>query len=73
MILIKVTRKGQVTIPKVFREKLNIFEEDYLAVELREDKIIFWRPKLPEPGEPVGLEEYNKILKDVEEARKNWR
>ncbi len=70
---VKVTRKGQVTIPKVFRDRLNISEGDILLVELKEECIIFRKPKLPSPGEPVGMNKYREILEELEEVRRNWR
>ncbi|RLG42401.1 MAG: AbrB family transcriptional regulator [Thermoproteota archaeon] len=71
-LIVKVTRKGQVTIPKKFREILNIKEGDSLYVRLEEDKVVFVKPGIPEPGEPVGEEEYKKIIELLEEERMRW-
>jgi len=38
---VKITRKGQTTIPAEIREKLGIKEGDELAVEATEQEIIF--------------------------------
>ena len=38
---VKVTRRGQTTIPKEFREKLGIKEGDELTVEPTKDGLIF--------------------------------
>lgn len=39
--LVKVTRKGQVTISKAIRDKLGINEGDYLIVSSDRDLMIF--------------------------------
>lgn len=36
-VLTKVTRHGQITLPKVVRERLHIGEGDYIDVEVSED------------------------------------
>ncbi len=71
--LIKVTRKGQVTIPKNIRDALKIKEGDLIEVFLEEGRIIMSKPGIPEPGEPVKPEEYEKIIKELEKARIQWR
>ena len=71
-LIVKVTRKGQVTIPRKFRDILNIKEGDFLYVRLKEDSIVFVKPGIPEPGEPVGEEEYKSMIRLLEEERKKW-
>ncbi|RLG51259.1 MAG: AbrB family transcriptional regulator [Thermoproteota archaeon] len=71
-LIVRVTRKGQVTIPKKFRNILNIKEGDSLYVRLDGDKIVFTKPGIPDPGEPVGEEEYNRIIGLLEEERRKW-
>ena len=39
--IVKVTRKGQTTIPAKIREQLGIKEGDELAVEVRDQQVIF--------------------------------
>ncbi len=73
MYVVKVTRKGQVTIPKKLRETLNIKEGDLLNVEEKNGKIIFSKLDVPEPGIPVGKDEYRRIIEDLEEVRETWR
>ena len=68
-----MTRKGQVTIPKKFREALGIEEGDLIYAQVEGDKIILRKPGLPEPGEGVGEEEYSRILSELEEERARWR
>jgi|YelNatPaOPRAMG01_1025707.scaffolds.fasta_scaffold56651_1 AbrB family looped-hinge helix DNA binding protein len=71
--LLKVTRKGQVTIPKRYREVLNIKEGDILYAILEEDKVLLKKSGIPEPGEPVGEEKYEELLKLLEAEREKWR
>jgi len=69
---LKVTRKGQVTIPKKYRDLLNIKEGDIIYASLEENKIILVKLGIPEPGEPVGNKKYEELLKLLEEERKSW-
>ncbi|RLF00516.1 MAG: AbrB family transcriptional regulator [Thermoprotei archaeon] len=71
--LVKVTRKGQVTIPKSMREALGIREGDLLEARLEEGRIVLSKPGIPEPGEPVGPEEYERIVGELERVRARWR
>ena len=73
MKLIKVTRKSQITIPQEIREKLGIKEGDLLCIDIEGDRIVIEKPKDLKPGEPVGEEEYRKIISELEEIRKKWR
>ena len=73
MSIVKVTRKGQITIPKGIRDTLNIKEGDLLKVEERDGRIIIKKLGIPEQGKPEGIEEYMKIINELEEVRKNWR
>ncbi|RLE62379.1 MAG: AbrB family transcriptional regulator [Thermoprotei archaeon] len=71
--VVKVTRKGQITIPKDIREVLRIKEGEFLRVSLEEGKIVISKLGVPSPGEPVGLEEYRKIIAELERERARWR
>ncbi len=71
--ILKVTRKGQLTIPKRYRDALNIKEGDFMCASLEGDKIVLMKPGIPEPGSPVGEEEYKKLIKLLEEERGAWR
>jgi len=71
--IVKVTRKGQITLPKEIRDKLSIREGDYLEITLQGDKIIIKKVEPPVPGEPVGEERYREIIKQLEEMRSKWR
>jgi len=50
----RVTTKGQLTIPAYIRKKLNIQEGDYLQVQLEENEI---RLKKIEPVRPLSAED----------------
>jgi AbrB family looped-hinge helix DNA binding protein len=71
-VLLKVTRKGQITIPKKYRDMLNIEEGNIIYALLEGNKIVLMKPGIPEPGEPVGEEEYKKLILNLEEERKKW-
>jgi AbrB family looped-hinge helix DNA binding protein len=71
--ILRVTRKGQVTIPKKYRDALNIREGDTICASLEGDKIVLMKSGIPEPGNPVGEEEYKRLIELLEEERKAWR
>ena len=71
--IVKVTRKGQITLPKEIRDKLSIKEGDYLEVVLQGDRIVLRRLEYPTPGEPVGEERFREIIRELEELRSKWR
>jgi len=71
--LVKVTRKGQVTIPKSLRDALRIREGDIVEVTLENGRVVLSKPGIPEPGDPVGLDEYRRLLEELEAVRKRWR
>jgi len=70
---VKVTRKGQVTIPMPIREALGIKEGDILTVREEDGKIILEKIDLPEPGQPVGREAYKELLRELDKLREAWR
>jgi AbrB family looped-hinge helix DNA binding protein len=65
----KITKKGQVTIPKKFRDALTVEDGDVLYASLEGEKVIFSRPGIPQPGEPVGARSYQNLLKALERAK----
>jgi AbrB family looped-hinge helix DNA binding protein len=70
---VRVKRKGQVTIPQELRCELGIEEGAILEITREDDKIVL-KPLPPiEPGEPVGEEEFKKIIAELDERRRNWR
>jgi AbrB family looped-hinge helix DNA binding protein len=70
---VKVTRKGQVTIPLAIRRALGIREGDILVVREEGGRVILEKVGLPEPGEPVGRETYEELLRELERVREAWR
>jgi len=70
---VKVTRKGQVTIPLAIRKALGIKEGDFLVVREEDGKVILEKIGLPEPGEPVGREVYEELIRELERVREAWR
>jgi len=46
MYVARVTRKGQVTIPKEIREKLGIKEGDYVAFIIEDNKVILKKAQI---------------------------
>ena len=70
---VRVKHKGQVTIPQELRSKLGIEEGAILEITSEDDKLILKRLPPLEPGEPVGEEEYKKIIAELDEGRRNWR
>jgi AbrB family looped-hinge helix DNA binding protein len=70
---VRVKQKGQVTIPKELRSKLAIEEGAILEIKAQDGEIVL-NPLPPlEAGEPVGEEEYKKILAELDQRRRNWR
>ncbi len=72
-IMVKMTRKGQITLPKPFRDALGVKEDDYLWVDLQGDKVVLNKPGLPEAGEAVGGRAHRQLMKDLEAEREKWR
>ena len=71
--LVKVTRKGQITIPKEIRDALGITEGDYVLVRIEGDRIVIEKPVPPEPGKPIGSDEYRELIRELDEMRSRWR
>ncbi len=70
---VRVKHKGQVTIPQELRCELGIEEGAILEITKEGDKLIL-KPLPPiEPGEPVGEEEFKKIIAELDKGRRNWR
>jgi len=72
---VKVTRRGRITIPKAVREALGIREGDLVQVRLDVERgcIIVAKLGVPEPGKPVGYEEYRRLIEELEGERARWR
>jgi AbrB family looped-hinge helix DNA binding protein len=72
--IVKVTRRGQTTIPAEFREKLGIKEGDKLVVEATEQGILF-KP-IPKLEDMAGIDaEYGapeEIKKEIDKLREEY-
>ncbi|RLE93764.1 MAG: AbrB family transcriptional regulator [Thermoprotei archaeon] len=68
--IVKVTRKGRVTIPKELRDILDINIGDYLVARVEGHKVVFEKIAPPELGEPVGEKEYSNIIRELDEMRR---
>ena len=60
MPLVKMIRGGQVTFPKVFRDKFGLKEGDLMEYEIREDGIFFKPKEVIDKGE--ALKAFSKAL-----------
>ena len=71
---VKVTRRGQTTIPIEIREKLGIKEGDELLVEVKEDGIFFRPvPKLEElAGVDSGFGDVEEVKQEIEKIREEY-
>ena len=70
---VRVKRKGQVTIPSELRLKLGL--EEGALLEITEEKGTITLKPTPrlKAGKAVGEEEYKKIIRELDEGRRNWR
>jgi AbrB family looped-hinge helix DNA binding protein len=72
----KVSTKGQITIPKHFREKLKVNVGDEVTLVMMDDAILV-KPKISRIGVLRGIlkEEIdiNKAAAFIEAERKKWR
>ena len=55
------------------RSKLGIEEGALLELEEKEGTIIMKPAPRLEPGEPVGEEEYKRLIRELDQLRRNWR
>lgn len=71
----KISTKGQLTIPKEFREKLNLHSGDEVILYIKDDGIVV-KPKVAHLGMLRGLlrEEIdiNKANEFIQSERKKW-
>jgi AbrB family looped-hinge helix DNA binding protein len=72
--IVKVTRRGQTTIPAEFRAKYQIKEGDKLLVEATEKGILF--KKVPRLEDLVGIDagygNPEEIKKEIEKLREEY-
>lgn len=71
---VKVTRKGQTTIPAEIRVKLGIKEGDDLAVEATEQEVIFKLiPKIEDcAGIFAGHAEVSELKREIDKLREEY-
>jgi len=72
--IVKVTRKGQTTIPVQIREQLGIKEGDELAVEAIDQQVIFKRiPRLEDcAGIFAGHADVMELKKELDKLREEY-
>jgi AbrB family looped-hinge helix DNA binding protein len=66
-------RKGQITIPQELRVEFDLDEGAVMDIDKENNKIVITPLPPIEPGEPVGEEEFKKIIAELDERRRNWR
>lgn len=69
--IVKITRKGQTTIPAEIREKLGIKEGDELVVEAVDQVVVFRRiPKIEDcAGIFAGHADVAELKKEIDKLR----
>jgi len=72
--IVKITRKGQTTIPAEIREKLGIKEGDELAVEVIEQAVVFKRiPRIEDcAGIFAGHANVAELKKEIDKLREEY-
>lgn len=74
MLVIKVLRHGQITLPKELREVLGVKEGDILEAEMKENQVVL-KPKtlidkIPESESELSEQGKTKIREALEEYEK---
>ena len=64
MPLVKMIRGGQVTFPKVFRDKFGLKEGDLMEYEIREDGIFFKPKEVIDRG--AALQAFSRALAQMQ-------
>ena len=72
--IVKVTRKGQTTIPAEIREKLGIREGDELAVEVVDQQVVFRIiPRIEDcAGIFAGRADVSELKKEIDKLREDY-
>ncbi|MBI2184221.1 MAG: AbrB/MazE/SpoVT family DNA-binding domain-containing protein [Thaumarchaeota archaeon] len=73
MSLVRVKRKGQVTLPVEIRRKMKIDEGSMLEVKQDADAILLKVAPRIEAGKVVGEKVYKEIIAELDDARRRWR
>ena len=70
---VRVKHKGQVTIPAEIRKELGMEEGTALEVRKEEGGVLLVVKPSIEPGKVVGRDEYERIIRELDESRRRWR
>lgn len=70
---VKVTRKGQVTVPSIIRKTFGLEEGSYVVFEKTERAVLLRKASRPEPGRSVGEERFKQMILELERLRSSWR
>jgi AbrB family looped-hinge helix DNA binding protein len=70
--VVRVKHKGQVTIPSEIRKELGLKEGTALEVRREGDGILLLTKPTLEPGKVVGRDEYERIIRELDESRRRW-
>jgi hypothetical protein len=54
---------------KEFRDSLGVEEGDIFHAHVEDGKIVFTKPGLLEPGQPVGKRACEEVIEELEEVR----
>jgi AbrB family looped-hinge helix DNA binding protein len=66
-------RNGRITIPAALRKEFSIEDGAIMNISKKGDIIVI-KPLPPiQAGEPVGEEEFKKMLTELDEFRSRWR
>ena len=71
--MVRVKRKGQVTIPSDLREELGLEDGSVLRVQREKNGVLLEMVQPIVGGKLVGRKEYRKVLGELEGLRNNWR
>ena len=70
--MVRVERRGQVTIPSDLRDEFGLEEGSVIRVRREKNGILLEMVQPIEGGKVVGRKEYRKVLGELEQLR-NWR
>lgn len=73
MTKIKVRQKGQITLPIKLRTKYKLEAGTLLEVQERPEGVLLQPVGPLQPGNVAGKEQYQKIIRELEETRRKWR
>ena len=71
--MVRVERRGQVTIPSDLRDEFGLVEGSGIRVRRENNGILLEMVQPIEGGKVVGRKEYRRVLGELEGLRSNWR